>query len=92
MAVQNLNPNFEPEQVVCTMKTASELKIFKSGEYEYIYIYWKQLGYFLRINTKFRTVPNQMTKELFFKSTVPDYEKKNDLIKEMKRLVDNYIT
>jgi hypothetical protein len=73
------------------MKTASELKIFKSNDYEYIYIYYKQ-NCLVRINTRYTTVKNGMTKGLLYKNTVPDYQKKNDHILLMKQRVDKYIT
>src|ERR1035437_2570040 len=73
------------------MKTASELKIFKSNGYEYIYIYYKQ-NCLVRINTKYTAVKNSMTKENLYKSIVPDYKKKNDLIILMKQRVDKYIS
>jgi integrase len=73
------------------MKTASELKIFKSNDYEYIYIYYKQ-NCLVRINTRYTTVKNGMTKELLYKSSVLDFQKKNDHILLMKQRVDKYIT
>ena len=73
------------------MKTASELKIFKSNGYEYIYIYYKQ-NCLIRINTRYTLVKNGMTKDNLYKSTVPDYKKKNDHIILMKQRVDKYIS
>jgi len=73
------------------MKTASELKIFKANDYEYIYIYYKQ-NCLVRINTKYTTVKNSMTKEKLYKNTVPDYKRKNDHIILMKQRVDKYIS
>lgn len=73
------------------MKTHSELKIFKSNGYNYIYLYYKQNKSFVRINTKLYAIENQMTKENLFKSTVPDYEKKNKYILSLKRRLDKHI-
>jgi integrase len=73
------------------MKTASELKIFKSNDYEYIYIYYKQ-NCLVRINTKYTIVKNGMTKGMLYKNTVPDYKRKNDHIILMKQRVDKYIS
>src|ERR1035437_1952492 len=73
------------------MKTASELKIFKSNGYEYIYIYYKQ-NCLIRLNTRYTLVKNGMTKDNLYKSTVPDYKKKNDHIILMKQRVDKYIS
>ena len=43
------------------MKTHSELKIYKSNGYNYIYLYYKQNKSFVRINTKLYAIENQMT-------------------------------
>lgn len=73
------------------MKTHSELKVFKSNGYNYIYLYYKQNKSFIRINTKLQAIENQMTKENLFKSTVPDYEKKNKYILTLKQRLDKHI-
>ena len=73
------------------MKTASELKIFNMNGYEYIYVYYKQ-NCLIRINTRYTTVKNGMTKDNLYKSTVPDGKKKNDHIILMKQRVDKYIS
>jgi integrase len=73
------------------MKTASELKIFKSNGYDYIYIYFKQKIGLIRINTKYTAVRNGMTKDNLFKSTVKDYDTKNKHILKLKGRADSYI-
>lgn len=73
------------------MKTASELKIFKSNGYDYIYIYFKQRIGMIRINTKYTAVKNGMTKDNLFKSTVKDYDTKNKYILKLKGRADSYI-
>jgi integrase len=73
------------------MKTASELKIFKSNGYDYIYIYFKQKIGLIRINTKYTAVKNGMTKDNLFKSNVKDYDTKNKHILKLKGRADNYI-
>jgi integrase len=74
------------------MKTASELKIFKSNGYDYIYIYFKQKIGLIRINTKYTAVKNRMTKDNLYKSTVKDYDTKNKNILKLKGRADNYIS
>ena len=74
------------------MKTHSELKIFKSNGYSYIYLYYKQNKSFIRINTKLQSVQNQMTKENLFKNTVQDFETKNKYILTLKKRLDKHIT
>ena len=90
LEVQILNRIFEV-QIRYNMKTASELKIFKTNGYEYIYIYYKQ-NCLIRINTRYTTVKNGMTKEHLYKNTVPDFTRKNDHIILMKQRVDKYIS
>ncbi|MBN2890355.1 MAG: hypothetical protein JXL97_00680 [Bacteroidales bacterium] len=69
----------------------SKLKVFKSGNYEYIYIYYKLGKNILRINTKNKVIKNGMTNDLLYNSRVDDYKKVNEKVIELKKLVDNYI-
>ena len=74
------------------MKTHSELKVFKSNGYNYIYIYYKLKNRMLRINTKLLYIEGGMTKDLYFKNIIPDYEFKNNYIQRLKSKVDYYIS
>lgn len=74
-----------------TMKTESVLKVFKSGEYDYIYIYYKLDSKLIRINTGNKFIKSHMRSDLYFKKGVTDFEKLNDDTKELKSKVDSYI-
>lgn len=69
----------------------SQLKAFKSGDYEYIYIYFKKKNSILRINTNIRVDKRFMTGELLYNSKYPNYQSKNSEIIYKKSLVDSYI-
>ncbi|MBV5313250.1 MAG: tyrosine-type recombinase/integrase [Prolixibacteraceae bacterium] len=73
------------------MNNQSTLKAYKSGLYEYIYIYFKLNGNVIRINTKNKVVKNGMTNDLLYNTKVEEYKKKNEKTLELKKLVDNYI-
>jgi len=71
--------------------TQSVLKVLKSGKYEYIYIYFKLGRNLIRINTKHKVIKNGMTIDLFYKSTVPDYQRLNKNTKELRSKVNAYL-
>lgn len=71
--------------------TESQLKDFKSGNYTFIYLYFKYKGKILRINTGNKPVKNGMTKELLFNSSVENYKLLNEETKVLKSKVDSYI-
>lgn len=73
------------------MNRISQLKIFKSGNYAYVYIYFKYGKEIIRINTKNVVIKSGMTKENLYNSKVPDYEKKNNATLKLKGLVDTYL-
>lgn len=73
------------------MVKQSKLKKVKQGKYVYIYIYFKNKGQIIRINTKNRFVPSCMTKELLYNSKMDDYEYLNNKTIELKKSVDKYI-
>ena len=73
------------------MNTHSKLKISKSGEYFYLYIYYKLGKDILRIPTGEKVIKNMMTSNLLFSSKVEDYETKNKKINFLKSRVDMYI-
>ena len=73
------------------MNTQSTLKVFKSGSYEYIYIYFKLGKNLIRVNTKNKVVKNGMTTDLFYKSTVPNYQRLNSVTKELSGRVNAYL-
>ena len=81
---------------ICTkflgMKTQSKLVLVKQGEYQYIYIYYKYKDKLIRINTGNKYIPKGMTKDLFYNSSVPDYDIPNHKTKVLKKKVDDYIS
>lgn len=74
------------------MKTQSVLKVYPTGDYKYIYCYYKLNGKTLKIPTYFKYEDGKMTKELLYKATIPDYENYNKQIMKIKGEVDRYIT
>ena len=73
------------------MKTQSVLKVFKSGDYEYIYIYFKLGVNMLRINSGNKYVKSYMNADLTFTRKMPDYEELNGKTTALKMKVDAYI-
>ena len=73
------------------MKTQSELKVYKSGNYEYIYVYYRLNNTLIRINTKNKYEKNFMQKDLYYKSNFPDRIALNERTQEIKLRVDDYI-
>lgn len=73
------------------MSRNSQLKIFKSGNYSYVYIYFKYGKNIIRINTKKLVKKNGMTKENLYNSKVADFEKLNNETLKLKVLVDSYL-
>lgn len=74
------------------MKTASELKIQKVGDYKYLVIYFKYRGNMIRINTKYRYLGKEYhTKGLSYNNKVPRYLQANVAIATMKYRIDMYI-
>ena len=74
------------------MKTQSVLKVFKSGDYEYIYIYFKMGSNMLRINTHNKFIASYMNLDLSYTKKMPDYEALNGKTTVLKMKVDSYIT
>ncbi len=73
------------------MNTQSKIKVLKSGDYSYLYIYFKSGKDLLRMNTKYLFIKGKMTKDMLFSSKVDDYESKNKEILELKAAVDSYV-
>jgi integrase len=73
------------------MKTQSELKVFKSGDYEYIYVYYKLNRSLIRINTKNKFIKGSMQKDLFYNNNHPDQRRLNKKTHELKQRIDTYI-
>ncbi len=73
------------------MKTQSQLKVFKSAGYDYLYIYYRLGKNLLRIPTNEKIVEGKMTQSNLFSAKVENYEKKNREITELKFKVDSYI-
>lgn len=74
------------------MKTHSELKKVKVGEYTYIYVLYKHKGVLIRINTKNKYVPSCMNKDLTYNSKMLNYVELNQKTLELKRKVDDYLS
>lgn len=71
--------------------TQSKLKVFKSGDYEYIYVYFKLGRNLIRVNTKNKVIKNGMTVDLLYRASVPNYKELNKKTLRLKQDVDNYI-
>jgi integrase len=74
------------------MNTQSQIKVFSSSGYDYLYIYFKLGKNMLRIPTEQTLVEGKMTKEMLFSAKVEDYETKNKKIIEIKSKVDDYLS
>jgi integrase len=75
------------------MKTASELKIQKVGDYQYLVIYFKYRGNMIRINTKYRYLGKEFHAKsgLAYNNKVAYHLRINAAIATMKYKVDMYI-
>ena len=73
------------------MKRQSELKVVKSGSYEYIYVYFKYKSGIIRINTGNQYIKSYMNKDLFYNSNMPEYQKLNNRTLRIIEKVDTYI-
>lgn len=69
----------------------SVLRKYKSGSYEYIYIYYRFKDDMLRINTGNKYVQGKMNKDLTFSKKMEDYEILNRGTENLKKKVDTYI-
>lgn len=75
------------------MKTASEMKIQKVGEYKYLVIYFKYRGNMIRINTRYRYLGPEYHEKggIAYNNKVPRYMDANLAMINMKYKVDRYI-
>ncbi len=75
------------------MKTykRSKLKVYNNNGYKYIYVYYKEDNYVLRINTRYEFAKNKMTSENYFNTKMKDHEKLNGHMQEIQWVVDEYI-
>lgn len=73
------------------MNSVSALKHWKSGNYEYIYIYFKHKGKIIRINTKQKYIKGCHKKDLFYNTMMPNYKGLNQELKNLQNKVDQYI-
>lgn len=73
------------------MNSVSVLKNWKSGKYDYIYIYFKHKGNIIRINTQQKYIQGCHKKDLFYNTKMPNYIGLNQEIKNLKNKVDQYI-
>jgi len=74
------------------MKTQAVLKVFKSGEYDYIYIYYKLGSNMLRINTGNKFVKSYMNADLTYTKKMTDHESLNFSTSVLMMKVNAYIT
>lgn len=70
------------------MKKYIELKVYKSGKYEYLYLYYKQRANAIRINTGYKYKPELMDKNYNF----IDNNFSNGKIRQLKDAVNEYLT
>ena len=73
------------------MQRQSQLKVFKSGDYEYIYVYYKLRNGIIRINTENKYIKSYMNKDLSYNKNMPDYIKLNQKSERLQKKVDTYI-
>jgi integrase len=73
------------------MKWQSELKLFKSGAYEYIYVYFKHKNNIIRVNTGNKYVKSYCNKDLLYNNNMTDYVKLNQRTHRLMEKVDQYI-
>lgn len=74
-----------------TINATSKLKIIKTGNYEYLVIYFKKGKDILRIPTGQRVIKGKMTPQLFFEESVTGYYEKNIKLLDLMNSVDAYI-
>lgn len=76
------------------MKTASEFKIQKVGDYQYIVIYYKYKGNLIRINTKYRYLGKEFHEKngIAYNNKVVHRNDLNIALVTMKNKVDMYIS
>ena len=74
-----------------TKAQTASLKVFKSGNYEYIYIYFKLRKGVIRVNTGNKFTSYKMTKELLFNSSEPNHREANAKTLELLEKVNGYI-
>jgi integrase len=75
-----------------TTKTqTAQLKVFKSGNYEYIYVYFKLRKGVIRVNTGNKFTAYKMTKELLFNASEPNHREANVKTLELLEKVNGYI-
>jgi integrase len=73
------------------MNTISKLKNFKSGAYEYLYVYFKYKGNLIRINTGQKFIPGMHKQDLLYNARMSDYKLLNRKIIDIKQKVDKYL-
>lgn len=73
------------------MNSVSVLKYYKSGNYEYIYIYFKHKGNIIRINTKQKYIKGCHKKDLYYNTKMHNYRLLNQELKNLQNKVDQYI-
>jgi hypothetical protein len=74
------------------MNTESKLKVFKSGNYEYLYIYYRRKENLLRINTGYKFIQGMHKQDLLYNAKMDNYQSLNQQIEQKKQKVDEYIT
>ncbi len=74
------------------MNTTSKLKAYKSGDYTYIYIYFKYKGNVIRINTKKEYKKGYHKQDLYYNTKMDGYELKNLQIHNLQAKVNMFIS
>jgi len=74
-----------------TKSQSASLKVFKSGNYEYIYVYFKLRKGVIRVNTGNKFTAYKMTKELLFNASEPNHREANAATLELIEKVNGYI-
>lgn len=73
------------------MKRQCELKVFKSGSYEYIYVYYKYRQGIIRINTNNKYIKSYMNADLSYNDKMKDSLKLNQRTERLLEKVNQYI-
>ena len=74
------------------MNSSSTLKHYKSGDYSYIYIYFKYKKGYIRINTKEKFIEGMHRKDMLYNSKMSGHVYLNQQIMNLKNKVDQYIS
>jgi len=73
------------------MKSESQLKVQKCGNYKYLVIYYKLNNTMIRINTKQYYIEGKHQKDLYYNNKMDNYLDINESIRSQKFKIDSYI-